>query len=137
MNSTTTKLSDLYSVMENATYLENAVVSCDAPFQYLIWYDDQKQSQLLCKVCLSRFNPSAESRFAKTHVLKCPYYLHNLRKVDRLDLKNNKYRYKIHYIYREFQIDFFRMNLRSLPKNASSLKFSKFDQNIIGLCLSY
>ena len=29
------------------------------------------------------------------------------------------------------------MDLNSLPKNASSLKFSKFDQNVMGLCLSY
>lgn len=137
--------------------------SCDAPFQYLMWNDGKKQSQLLCKVCQSRFKPSAESRFTKTHVLKCPhcnhtlvhrkdrkhfivhkcinmkcpYYLHNLKKVNKTDLINNKYKYKLHYIYREFQIDFFRMDLRSLPKNASSLKFSKFDQNVMGLCLSY
>ena len=137
--------------------------SCNAPFQYLMWNDGKKQSQLLCKVCQSRFKPSAESRFTKTHVLKCPhcshtlvhrkdrkhfiihkcinmkcpYYLHNLKKVDKADLKNSKYKYKLHYIYREFQIDFFRMDLRSLPKNSSSLKFSKFDQNVMGLCLSY
>jgi len=29
------------------------------------------------------------------------------------------------------------MDLNSLPKNASSLKFSKFDQHVMGLCLSY
>ena len=34
-------------------------------------------------------------------------------------------------------IDFFRMDLNSLPKNASSLKFSKFDKNVMGLCLTY
>lgn len=138
-------------------------LSCNAPFQYLMWNDGKKQSQLLCKVCQSRFNPNAESRFNKSHVLKCPhcshslehkkdrrhfiihkcinkkcpYYLHNLKKVDKADLKSNKHKYKLHYIYREFQIDFFRMDLNSLPKNASSLKFSKFDQNVMGLCLSY
>ena len=48
-----------------------------------------------------------------------------------------KYNFILHYIYREFQIDFFKMDLNSLPKNASSLKFSKFDQNVMGLCLSY
>ena len=137
--------------------------SCNAPYQYLMWNDGKKQSQLLCKVCQSRFNPNSESRFTKTHVLKCPhcnhtlehrkdrkhfiihkcinkkcpYYLHNLKKVDKSDLEENKYKYKLHYIYREFQIDFFKMDLNSLPKNASSLKFSKFDQNVMGLCLSY
>jgi transposase-like protein len=29
------------------------------------------------------------------------------------------------------------MDLNSLPKNASSLKFSKFDKNVMGLCLTY
>ena len=29
------------------------------------------------------------------------------------------------------------MDLNNLPKNASSLKFSKFDQHVMGLCLSY
>ena len=59
------------------------------------------------------------------------------KKVDKGDSKSDKYKYKLHYIYREFQIDFFRMDLNSLPKNASSLKFSKFDQNVMELCLSY
>lgn len=27
-------------------------------------------------------------------------------------------------------------NLNSLPKNASSLKFSKFNSNVMGLCLT-
>ena len=48
-----------------------------------------------------------------------------------------KNKYKFHYIYREFQIDFFKMDLSSLPKNASSLKFSKFDSNVMALCLTY
>lgn len=29
------------------------------------------------------------------------------------------------------------MDLNSLPKNASFLKFSKFDKNVMGLCLTY
>jgi transposase-like protein len=70
---------------------------------------------------------------------KCPYYLNNLRKVSKedLDADYGKNKYKLHYIYREFTVDFFKMDLNSLPKNASSLRFSKFDQNTMGLCLSY
>ena len=97
----------------------------------------KKQTQILCKVCQSRFKPNADSRFSKTHVSKRPYYLRNLKKVDKSDLQKHKYKYKLHYTYREFQIDFFRMDLNSLSKNASSLRFSKFDQNVMGLCLSY
>ena len=56
-----------------------------------------------------------------------PYYLYNLKKVDKADLKADygKNKYKLHYIYRQFTIDFFSMDLSTLPKNASSLKFSK------------
>lgn len=61
------------------------------------------------------------------------------QKVDKQDLKQDygKNKYKLHYIYREFQIDFFRMDLNSLPKNASSLKFSKHNQHVMSLCLTY
>ena len=139
--------------------------ACDAPMDYLMWNDGKKKSQVLCKVCHSRFSPTRDNRFSKTNVLRCPhcshslvpkknrkhfivhkcvnpkcsYYLHNLKKVDKSDLNEDygKNKYKLHYIYREFTIDFFRMDLNSLPKHASSLKFSKFDQNVLGLCLSY
>ena len=139
--------------------------ACDAPVDYLMWNDGKKKSQVLCKVCHSRFSPTRDNRFSKTNVLRCPhcshslvpkknrkhfivhkcinpkcsYYLHNLKKVDKSDLNEDygKNKYKFHYIYREFTIDFFRMDLNSLPKHASSLKFSKFDQNVLGLCLSY
>ena len=67
-----------------------------------------------------------------------PYYLHNLKKVDKKHLADDygKNNYKLHYIYREFTIDFFQMDLNSLPKNASSLKFTKFDSNTMSLCLT-
>ena len=69
---------------------------------------------------------------------KCPYYLHNLKKVDKEHLQKpyGKNEYKLHYIYREFTLDFFSMDLNSLPKNASSLKFSKFDSHVVSLCLT-
>lgn len=69
---------------------------------------------------------------------KCPYYLHNLKKVDKkhLDEDYGKNRYKLHYINREFTIDFFKLDLNSLSKNASSLKFTKFDSNTMSLCLT-
>ena len=136
---------------------------CNAPHHYLMWNNGKKQTQLLCKVCQTHF--SSEERFAKIYVLRCPhcdhalvhkkdrkhfiihkcvnmkcsYYLKNLKKVSKEDLEEDygKNKYKLHYIYREFDIDFFKMDLNSLPKNASSLKFSKFDKNVMGLCLTY
>ena len=136
--------------------------ACNAPMPYL-YRNNGKFGQLKCKVCSTVFSPN-ENRFSKDiqlkcphcmHFLvpkknrkhfivhkcvnpKCPYYIRNLKKVDKKDLEADygKNRYKLHYIYREFTVDFFKMDLDSLPKNASSLRFSKFDSNIMGLCLT-
>ena len=137
--------------------------ACKAPVLYLSWNNGKEKTQLRCKVCQTHFSPK-ENRFSKTvqlrcphcsHALtpkkhrkyfilhkcinpKCPYYLHNLKNVDKKDLEeeNGKSKHKLHYIYREFQIDFFQMDLSTLPKNASSLKFSKFDSHVMSLCLT-
>lgn len=113
---------------------------CNAPKDYL-YKNNGSKGQILCKVCGSRFSP-AENRFSKHNILRCPhcdhslarkknrkhfiihkcvnprcpYYLHNLKKVDREDLEQDygKNKYKLHYIYREFQVDFFRMDMDSL-----------------------
>ena len=136
--------------------------SCGAPQPYL-YRNNGKAGQLKCKVCDTNFSPD-ENRFAKSYTLrcphcsntltakkerkhfilhkcvnpKCPYYLHNLKKVDKADLNEDygKNKYKLHYIYREFTIDFFSMDLNTLPKNASSLKFSKHNAHVMSLCLT-
>jgi len=136
--------------------------SCKAPKPFL-YRNNGKCGQLMCKVCQTLFSPD-ENRFSKrlslkcphcSHTLthkkdrkhfvihkcinpKCPYYLHNLKKVDKADLidEYGKNKYKLHYIYREFTLDFFKMDLNSLPSNASSLKFKKFDSEVMGLCLT-
>ena len=137
--------------------------SCSAP-QPFLYRNNGKAGQLLCKICGTRFSPD-ESRFSKTLSLKCPYcfhtlthkkdrkhfivhkcvnpkcpfYLRNLKKVDKQDLDEDygKNKYRLHYIYREFTTDFFDMDITTLPKNASSLKFSKNNAYIMSLCLSY
>ncbi len=138
---------------------------CHAPVQYLSWNDGKKKSQLYCKVCKTLFSPTKDNRFSKTTVLqcpycfhnlvpvksrrhfiihkcvnpKCPYYLNNLKKVDPDDLSEDygKNKYKLHYLYREYNVDFFRMDLDSLPKNASSLRFSKYNAHVMSLCLTF
>lgn len=135
---------------------------CNAPKPYL-YKNNGAKGQVLCKVCSTAFSPE-ENRFTKPLTLRCPYcsrtlvrkkerkqfavhkcvnpecpyYLHNLKKVDKEDLKEDygKNKYKLHYIYREFTVDFFRMDLNSLPKNASSLKFSKHSAYVMSLCLT-
>ena len=134
---------------------------CGAPKIYL-YKNNGSKGQLLCKVCDARFSPD-ESRYSsvklrcphcgnalvakkeRKHFIvhkcvnkKCPYYLHQLKKVSPEDLKEEygKNKHKLHYIYREFTVDFFHMDLNSLPKNASSLKFNKFDAHTMSLCLT-
>ena len=131
---------------------------CGAPHMYL--YDNNGgNGQYQCKVCGTTFiSGKIHSRpvrykcpyCGKTLVpvkdrscfrihkcvnTKCSYYLRNLRKVDEKHA-DEKYRYKLHYIYREFLVDFFKMDIRSLPENASSLKFSKHNEHIMSLCLT-
>jgi ssDNA-binding Zn-finger/Zn-ribbon topoisomerase 1 len=124
---------------------------CGAPVQYLTWNDGKRKTQVLCKICQTHFSPTKDNRFSKTTVLKCPhcshnlvhkknrkhfiihkcvnpkctYYLHNLKKVDEkhLDEDYGKNKYKLHYIYREFTIDFFKLDLNGglrmlLPLNS-------------------
>lgn len=135
---------------------------CGAPTPYL-YRNNGKGGQLCCKICGTHFTPE-ENRFHKDYEMRCPYcghlltykksrkffrihkctndkcsfYLHNLRKVDPEDLAKpyGKNKYKLRYIYREFTVDFFRMDLLTLPKNASSLRFSKHDAHVMSLCLT-
>ena len=84
---------------------------CNAPKPYL-YKNNGSKGQILCKVCSTAFSPE-ENRFSKSYSLKCPhcnhslahkkdrkhfvvhkcvnpkcpYYLHNLNKVDKKDLK--------------------------------------------------
>ena len=134
---------------------------CDAPSTYL-YRNNGKGGQLLCKICGKLHNPSLRERAAmkllcpfcshslspkkerkefivyKCTNVKCPHYLQNLKKVDKEDLEepHGKNKYKLHYIYREFTANFFKMDIRSLPSNASSLDFRKFNSHIMGLCLT-
>lgn len=135
---------------------------CNAPKEYL-YKNNGSHNQILCKVCgnSSSCNPKEfevtnklfcphcshalaakkDRKFFRVHKCvnpKCPYYLNNLKKVDKKHLAEpyGKNYYKLHYIYREFTVDFFAMELSSLPKNSSSLKFSKHNAHIMSLCLT-
>ena len=97
--------------------------------------------RLICPHCGNTLVLKKDRKFFRIHKCvnpKCPYYLHNLKKVDQKDLAEDygKNKYKLHYIYREFTVDFFAMDLTSLPKNASSLRFSKHNAHVMSLCLT-
>ena len=97
--------------------------------------------KLMCPHCGHALVPKKDRKFFRIHKCvnpKCSHYLHQLSKVDPKDLSENygKNKYKLHYIYREFTVDFFAMDLNSLPKNTSSLRFSKHNAYIMSLCLT-
>lgn len=133
---------------------------CGAPHDYL-YKNNGSKGQFMCKVCEELFNsdniykhtielrcpycgtilvPKKERkcfRIRKCVNRKCSYYLANKRKLPP-DLKPEvKHEYKLHYIYREFTMDFFRMDLHSLPSSATGFSFKKFSPHILGLVLTY
>ena len=136
---------------------------CGAPHDYL--YDnDGGRGQLLCKIGNFRFNKDKEDFSSNTLIcpycgcalskkksrkffnihkcvnMKCPFYLDSLGKLSPEDLKEfkeAKYKFKLHYIYREFTIGFFKVDLSSMPKGSFSLNFRKFSPHVMGLCLTY
>ena len=72
---------------------------------------------------LSRKRTGKFFRIHKCVNRNCSFYKHNLQKVEdgHLQSPHGRSRYKLHYIYREFTMDFFRMDLDSLPKPISYL----------------
>ena len=136
---------------------------CSAPSIYI--YDNSGgRGQFWCKVCNTLFNyqnifnkvsfykcpfcshaltltkERKNFNIYKCHNLNCIYYLNSINSLSPEDLNEYKLhpeRFKLHYIYREFDMNLFKLNLYSLPKNASSFNFRKFSPEIMGLCLTY
>ena len=95
---------------------------------------------LACPYCGKMLQPKKDRKHFTVHKCineHCPYYLEHLKKLPKDLTVEERSHYKLHYIYREFHVDFFTMDMDSLPSNASSLKFSKNNAYIMGLCLTY
>jgi transposase-like protein len=136
---------------------------CDAPHTYI--YDNSGgRGQFLCKVCHSTFclidtnvkpialycphcgSPLHKLRERKGFIVhrcqsyNCSFYKHSIASLsdtDRLEYQEHPYRFKLHYIYREFTTDFFAMDISSMPKGGVNFNFRKFSPHILGLCLTY
>ena len=133
---------------------------CGAPHEYI--YDNNgKGLEFLCKVCAQTFqngkhaasklnlecpycNHSLSRIKDRKHFVihkcindKCSYYKNNLKKLPKDLPQADRHKYKLRYIYREFVVDFFKMDLSSLPEHSSSLKFRKASAQILGLCMTY
>lgn len=114
---------------------------CNFRFKY--GKDDFKTNTLICPYCgraLSRIKSRKFFNIHKCVNMKCSFYLDSLSRLSPDDLeefKRAKYKFKLHYIYREFTIDFFKVDLSSMPKGSFSLSFRKFSPHVMGLCLTY
>ncbi len=133
---------------------------CGAPHQYI--YDNNgSRGQYQCKICGENFNesnhttkpivfscpycgqtlsPKKDRKHFRIHKCvnpKCSYYRKNLDKLPKGLSDADKHKYKLHYIYREFTIDVFKMDLHELPSRAINFKYKKFNAHIMGLCLTY
>ena len=136
---------------------------CGAPHTYI--YDNTGgRGQLWCKVCDLKFS-KGKTDFKPISLL-CPYCGHTLvKKKERkhfnihkcvnkdcsfyinsiknlspeefAEYQKDKHKFKLHYIYREFTTDYFKVDLNSMPKGAVNLTFRNFSPHIMGLCLTY
>jgi transposase-like protein/uncharacterized protein YbaR (Trm112 family) len=95
---------------------------------------------LTCPYCRHNLQPKKDRKHFTVHKCvnsKCSYYLSNYKKLPAKLPKTDRHKYKLHYIYREFNIDFFKMDLNSIPDRAFSFIFHKKSAYIMGLCLTY
>ena len=73
------------------------------------------------------FDDSNSPEYQKFKVDRLPTIL----KFEKVDYKlllayyKHKYKYKLHYIYREFNINFFKMDLYPISKHATGFTFKK------------
>ena len=126
---------------------------CGAPHEYI--YDNNgNKGQFQCKVCgltfketnfatkplvficpycgttLTEQKQRKHFRIHKCKNNKCSYYQNNLKKLPKGLNDSDKYKYKLHYIYREFTINFFKMDLYPISKYATGFTFKKFNSQL-------
>ena len=145
---------------DNSVTESIACPRCNAPHQYI--YDNTGgRGSYLCKVCGCVF--ASGEKVTKPLVLACPYcdhvlqpkkdrkhfvvhkcvnkncryYRDNLKKLPAGLPHSERHKYKLHYIYREFNVDFFKVDLNSMPDCVFSFEFRQKNARIMGLCLAY
>ncbi len=136
---------------------------CGAPHDYL--YDNTGgKGQYLCKVCKCTFNK--KNRYLKNLIFlcphcgrtlelkkerkdfnvykctnpKCPYYLDRLNSMseeDRQRYKSSPHDFKLHYIYREFDIDFEPLARKPSQTPKVDISILYVSPHILGLILTY
>ena len=133
---------------------------CDAPHHYIydntggrgsylckvcdfIFTDGEKVTKpliLACPYCNHALQPKKDRKHFTVHKCvnkNCRYYRNNLKELPADLPKTERHKYKLHYIYREFNVDFFKVDLDSMPDRAFSFEFREKSARIMGLCLAY
>ena len=111
---------------------------CSLPF--ITGEQYKKPIRIKCPHCSSTLVIKKERKFYRIHKCvnkKCGYYLSREKVLPKDLSEEEKYQYKLHYIYREFTINFFDMDIHSLPSKATSFNFKKFNPHVLGLVLTY
>lgn len=96
--------------------------------------------KLLCPYCGHALQPVKNRKHFRVHKCvnsSCSYYKRNFKKIPKNMPPSEYWKYKLHYLYREFSVNFFDMDLSQLPKWATSFKYKKNSAYIMGLCLTY
>ena len=96
--------------------------------------------KLRCPYCGHALQPVKDRKHFRVHKCvndNCSYYKRNLKKLPKGLPHSEYWKYKLRYLYREFSVNFFDMELNQLPKWATSFKYKKNNAYIMGLCLSY
>ena len=157
------ELKPIKSRGSNPVSADTVCPHCGAPYVYL--YDNTGgRGQILCKVCNLKFSKNKTEFKALTFVCPycghtldkkkdrkhfnihkcinkaCSFYLNSLKNLspeDLVEYQKDKHKFKLHYIYREFTLDFFKVDLSSMPRGSVNLVFRTFSPHILGLCLTY
>ena len=118
---------------------DTACPLCGAPHDYI--YDNSGgRRQFKCKICVQTFvngekvtsplklqcpycghalKPVKDRKHFRIHKCvndSCPYYRRNLTKLPKGLPQSEYWKYKLRYLYREFSVNFFDMELNQLPK---------------------
>jgi transposase-like protein len=96
--------------------------------------------KLICPYCGHALVPVKDRKHFRVHKCvnnACSYYKRNLKKVPPDLPPSDLWKYKLRYLYREFSVDFFSMDLNQLPQWATSFQYKKNNAYIMGLCLTY